>query len=50
MANATTFALTGHTGDSVHVYSPASARRYSGALDGNTASVSIAPPMASTPY
>ena len=50
MADATTLDLTGHTGDSVHVYSPASARRYSSTLDGNAASVSIAPPMASTPY
>ncbi len=49
-ADTTTLDLMGHTGDSVHVYSPAPARRYSGTLDGNAASVSIAPPMASTPY
>ena len=48
--DATTFELTDHAGDSVHVYSPIHARRYTGEIDGTTASVSADPPTAPTPY
>jgi len=47
---AETFALTGHTGDSVRVYSPADARRYSAMIENDTAFVSAAPSTGSTPH
>jgi hypothetical protein len=45
-----TFALTGHTGDSVRVYSPTDAQRYTAAIDGDTALVSTSPTTAPTPH
>jgi hypothetical protein len=45
-----TFALTGHAGDSVRVYSPADARRYTAATDGDTALVSASPTTAPAPH
>ena len=42
-AGARTMALTGHTGDSVRVYNPADGHRYAAPVDGDTASVSVAP-------
>ncbi|WP_103029401.1 C25 family cysteine peptidase [Salinibacter altiplanensis] len=48
--DATTVALTGHTGDSVRVYSPADARRYEAAIEGDTAFVEAAPSTAPAPH
>jgi|GEM_PF-938630 len=42
-AGASTFALTGHTGDSVRVYNPTDAHQYTAPIDGDTATVSAAP-------
>jgi hypothetical protein len=47
---ATTFALTGHTGDSVRVYNPADGHRYTAPIENDTAFVSADPPTAPTPY
>ncbi|MFB6231292.1 MAG: C25 family cysteine peptidase [Salinibacter sp.] len=48
--DARTFALTGHTGDSVHVYSPATAKRYSAEIADDTAFVSALPSAAPATY
>ena len=47
---ATTFALTGHTGDSVRVYNPADGHRYTAPIENDTAFVSADPSTAPTPY
>ena len=49
-ADARTVALTGHTGDTVHVYSPAGARRYAAPVEGNTAFVRANPSTARAPH
>ncbi|WP_158666503.1 C25 family cysteine peptidase [Salinibacter altiplanensis] len=48
--DAATVALTDHTGDSVRVYSPADARRYEAAIEGDTAFVEAAPSTAPAPH
>lgn len=48
-ADERSFALTAHTSDSVHVYSPSQARRYSGAT-GDTTNISTASTTSPTRY
>ena len=45
-----TVALSGHTGDSVRVYAPADGHRYAVALEGDTASVSVASASGATTH
>ncbi len=45
-----TFELSGHSGNTVHVYNPRDARHFAAAITNGTASVTDAPSTAPTPY
>ncbi|MFB6271838.1 MAG: C25 family cysteine peptidase [Salinibacter sp.] len=49
-AGTQTFALSGHTGDSVHVYNPTDTVRYNAAVENDTAFVSAAPSTPRTAF